>query len=166
METRGKDGKKGSVLTKLTSDKDHATPPVVETPFQRNETLDPKCGKKVKDVSVSVIKHHSVRKHRTEHNHAVVVERHNMDTNVSQLSEHQSGTDHERNAKQRGEDFISGLDSGYQTKQLSAKALHDMQEFIDLRNTTGSQANTSADIEGNSIGINGSTLCILHCSSL
>ena len=144
------DGKKGPVLTEPRSDKDQAPAPVVETSFQMNVTSDSKCGKKVKDVSVSVIKHHSVRKHTTEHNHAVVVERHNMDTNVSQLSEHESGSDHERNVKQRSENFISGLDSGYQTKQLSAKALQDIQEIIDLRNTTGSQANTSGDIEGNS----------------
>ena len=165
MKSADEGGKKGPVLTEPKSDKDKAPAPVVETSFQMNVTSDSKCGKKVKDVSVSVIKHHSVRKHTTEHNHAVVVERHNMDTNVSQLSEHESGSDHERNVKQRSENFISGLDSGYQTKQLSAKVLQDMQEIIDLRNTTGSQANTSGDIEGNSIGINGSTLCILHCSS-
>ena len=166
IESRDRDGKKGPISTKLTSDKDKTTPLAVETPFQKNVTSDSKCGKKVKDVSVSVIKHHSVRKHTTEHNHAVVVERHNIDTNVSQLGEHESGSDNERNAKQRGENFTSGLDSGYQTKQLSVKALQDMQEIIDLRNTTGSQANTSADIEGNSIGINGSTLFIFYCSPL
>ena len=149
MKSADEGGKKGPVLTEPKSDKDKAPAPVVETSFQMNVTSDSKCGKKVKDVYVSVIKHHSVRKHTTEHNHAVVVERHNMDTNVSQLSEHESGSDHERNVKQRSENFISGLDSGYQTKQLSAKVLHDMQEIIDLRNTTGSQANTSADIEGN-----------------
>ena len=160
MKSTGEDGKKEPVLRKPMNDKDKTTVPVVETPFQMNVTLDSKCGKKVKDVSVSVIKHHSVRKHTTEHNHAVVVERHNMDTNVSQFSEHGSGSEHERNSKQRGENFISGLDSGYQTKQLSAKALLDRQEIVDLRNTTSSQANTSADIEGNSIGIHGSTLFI------
>ena len=114
-----------------------------------NNSADSQCGRKVRDISVNVVKHHSVRKHTTEHNHSIVVERHNTDTNISQLSEPNRETDTNGSLKKGSQEFSGGLDSGYQTKQLPTKALFDSQTLVDLKSTSASQANTSADVEGN-----------------
>ena len=108
-----------------------------------------KCGMEENDISVSVIKKHAVRKHTTEHNHSVVVERHNTDTGVSQFGE-RGIINRNSNAKQGNGEMILALDSGYQTKQFTSKGLCEGEESNEARNAAGSLANTSADVEGTS----------------
>ena len=106
---------------------------------------DSQCGRKITDISVNVVKHHAVRRHTTEPNHSIVVERHNTDSNVSQLSEPIPGSNRSGIIKMGSQELRSGLDSGYQTKQLPTKVLYGTETLNDMKSAS---ANTSADIEG------------------
>ncbi len=100
-------------------------------------------GRRISDISVNVVKHHFVRKHTTEHNHSVVVERHKGDADTSLHLDSGKET-----TVKDSVDSSSGLDSGYQTKHLPVQALYSSQTLKNLKTSSGPDGNPASDIEG------------------